>query len=500
MIELRTAPLEDHIEYFLDCAVECYELDACSHFVLRLYGRNEDLLPILGPERTGPITVDITHVLELPTGHMMTHGNVLLDRRAKCDRLSDVADRVLAELPPEQAGGLAYQGLIEIPNRIADLAEVFGQWAITDETVGGDLKDFRDHERVDRNDDPAPRLRRRLMSPRFARWFIRNRYESYDLQGMVERSLARARSIPAQHLRSTYGAIHKALRQQMKAERHREYERRLAIAAPVLKPQQKKMLVRAARTATNVVGERAVTQFIRGEDVTIPGEQISLVIGRSGSLATIGHSAVSVHVKDLAGAHLGQLCVYFEGTPALDQLTALALHMQAGLEAEVLATANVISATELGHAHPLFKRVAKIKLDATVASITDPRRSFGLSRWERDRARSVRYWAAAGGMWMERLGTFVLGRNRNWLDAAIAAGRRHEQDPMDRADVEPRRGLFDQEPGLQALLRDEGGVPVRVQPEAPAVSWSHRDDEGGPGVDRPAQGGALLDLGEAAAS
>lgn len=423
MVELRTAPLEGHIEYTLDCAVEAYELDACSHFVLRLYGRNEDLVPIIGPARQPPSEADmLLRIQEIKPGLIQaTKSPVLRDRLAMCGRLTDIADHVLAELPPEEAGGLAYQGLIEIPRRIADLAEIYAQWAVTDETVGGDMKPFRDRERVDRNDDPPPRLQRRLASPRFARGYIRENHSSYDLRAVVGRSLMRARRIPSQYVRSTYGAIWKALRQQIEAERSRQYQRMLA--PPPLKPDQKRMLRRAAATAANVVGDQAVAQFVRGEDVELPGDQVSLVIARRGSLAAIGHGTIAVAVKDRDGEHLGQLCVYFKGTPALDQLTALALHMQAGLEAEVLKTANVTSATERGLAHPLFKSRKAVVADISGLVFTDPRRSYGLSRWERDKERSARYWAKTGSMWTDRLSTFVLGRNRPWLDAAIAAGR-----------------------------------------------------------------------------
>lgn len=428
MQELRLAPLPGYAEYFLDCAVESYELDACSHTVLRLFGDEKEITAIVEP----PAPITSTELVDLLAGVQ----NESRQRYDRCEQLTDLADQVLTRLDPELAGGLVYHGLIEIPRRIEDLAQTLSSWAVTDETVGGDMKPFRkrrdgsNDERVNRYDDPPPRLARRLASPRFVRNYIRNNDSVPALVDVAERSISRTKLVPPELLRSRFGEVIKLMGRQRDAERMQRFQEMEDARSPRPKPlpdPKRKLLRRAAAIAETVIGSELTRAFVKGDEVELPGNQVSLVIARRGSLAAIGHGNVAVAVKDpISGEQLAQLCVYFEDTPALDQLTAFALHMQAGLEEELINTANITSLTERGTTHPLFQeRARKHQEQLTRADeICFGPRSFSASSWERDRARSERYWLKTGSLWTERLSTYVLGRRQRWLQEAIATGKK----------------------------------------------------------------------------
>src|SRR4051794_14971694 len=122
-MELATEPLAGETEYFLDGALENYEMDAASYLALRLYGDR-------------PIVNEIV----ARGGHEFRG---LRERRAKAAELMDAADGVLTALAPDVAGGLVFRGLAEIPRRITELGEVYADWALTDETEGGAMLPFR---------------------------------------------------------------------------------------------------------------------------------------------------------------------------------------------------------------------------------------------------------------------------------------------------------------------------------------------------------------------
>ena len=111
----------------------------------------------------------------------------------------------------------------------------------------------------------------------------------------------------------------------------------------------------------------------------------------------IGHMGLHVTAAcPTTGVRLADLCVYHENTPALDQLTALSLAMQAGEEDEILKTANLSRVTDAGRAHPLI-------LERGIAE----RR---VRRYDEVREKNEAYWLETKQMWTDTLGVFVLGR------------------------------------------------------------------------------------------
>lgn len=92
---------------------------------------------------------------------------------------------------------------------------------------------------------------------------------------------------------------------------------------------------------------------------------------------------------------------------------------------ELIGSANIISMTERGREHPALHQNAARRdahIEAAHGLLFGPR-SRNQSRWDRDRARSLRYWDKTGEIWVGKLSTAVLGRQRPWLERTIAAGR-----------------------------------------------------------------------------
>lgn len=118
---------------------------------------------------------------------------------------------------------------------------------------------------------------------------------------------------------------------------------------------QHRIATKSANAAVMVLGRDPVSRFMHGAPISLPGEQITLEAKLIGSIwSTTGHGNMTVDVKSHAGERLAGLCVYFDATPVLDQLAALALHISAGNELAVLAAANVTSLTPEGGRHPIF--------------------------------------------------------------------------------------------------------------------------------------------------
>lgn len=92
-----------------------------------------------------------------------------------------------------------------------------------------------------------------------------------------------------------------------------------------------------------------VRMMIAGEDVTLacPGSPFVFKVRAykgawllNGTLSLTGHTPYQLSVHRADGSFLARLCVYFKETPVLDQLLALSMYINAGLEMELLQTAN----------------------------------------------------------------------------------------------------------------------------------------------------------------
>lgn len=403
IVARRMAP-DPLVEYFLDGASECGEIDACTAMTLRLYGNDREVIPILGEGAS--------------------HFRV---RQQKCLRLAEMADGILAGLPAQRRSGLVRSGLHHVAHASVELAETFSNWAIDDEIEGGDLLPFRYKLTRSRNGVPFKRTMRRLHSPKFIRRYVKSEAPEHasHLKALANLSIRRATIFgPAGH----DPTISQDFRAQLNFRAHRqEGERRSETRA------DRKMILRSLRAATSVVGEETVRAFLHGDEIKLIGREAVLVLRKRGSLTDRGHGSLSVALADRNGTRLADLCTFIENTPTLDQLAGFALWMAAGEERAILETANVIQATAEGRLHPLLcQRAAPPQRDRqwAVAELTrmlgpaeadriadimlSDRKPFVRQlTHEQQRARNDAYWTETNGDWIEAMLVFVVG-HRNF--------------------------------------------------------------------------------------
>lgn len=385
---IQSAPFAPDVQWYLDCALEHGELDGGTHAALRLYALRSEVTDIID---------DVP-----PIGYYL-NGRPIPTRLRITSRLADLADRILADLPAEKRGAVAWAGIQHIKTEVDSLAWCLATWAIEDGIKGGCLVPHRKAVAPwQRRYELSPKLRRRLYGPSWVRRYVKLNDDASSLRAKGSRALARLRGIDLRMV-SRAGDV---LAREMKAQ-HENYRRwnehMVRNMAHVLRSEPKdvrrhrRVLKRATSTAVSIVGHSPVSDFVAGRIVTIKGKTIDLEIGRVGSSATIGHSGIHVTAAcPKTGTRLADLCVYHEGTPALDQFTALYLAIQSGEEAEILQTANLSRVSDAGRAHPLIQE-----------------RGLSEHRWRpRDEVaqKNEDYWLETKQLWTDALGVFVLGR------------------------------------------------------------------------------------------
>lgn len=389
---IQSAPFAPDVQWHLDCALEHGELDGGTHAALRLYALRSEVTDIID---------DVPAI-----GHYLSDRPVPLRLRIAA-RLADLADRLLADLPMERRGAVAWAGIQHLKIEVDSLAWCCATWAIEDEIKGGCLKPYirRGMSPWQRRYEPSPKLRRRLHSHAWARRYVKTNDDCRRLREKGTRALARLKGIDLTAVRSAGDVLAADMRAQHEGYRRwnehivREMAARFQMKG--VDRSQRRVLKRAASTAVALVGREPVSDFVAGRVVTLPGETINLEVGRIGSSAVLGHSGIHVTaVCPASGARLADLCVYHEGTPALDQLTALSLAMRSGEEAEVLQTANLSRVTDAGRAHPLIQQ------RGIPERVWRPR--------DEVREKNEAYWHETRKMWTDALGVFVLGRMWGW--------------------------------------------------------------------------------------
>ena len=252
----------------------------------------------------------------------------------------------------------------------------------------------------------SPKQARRLHGRSWIGRYVKTNDDARRLRGMGERLVARAAPIPREIVAEGADLLVEQLKAQH--EGYRQTNAR-AIAAHFAreagprdrrsKQRHRATIKRAASTAVAIIGETIVSDFAAGRSIVLPGETLSLEIARLGSSASLGHGTLTISAVDRrTGRRLADLCVYHQNTPALDQLTALALGMQAGEEDEIIKTANLSRVTELGLEHPLIAERGRDKTEAPWR----PRNE----QQEKNEA----YWIRTKPMWVEAMGVYVLGR------------------------------------------------------------------------------------------
>lgn len=405
-MDIRLTPLDDRDQCFLDSAAESGEMTAACTAVLGLHGDARRIAAIINDRVLGP-----------GCGHRT--------RRGLCARLSGYGYELLAEMPEQRRAGFLAIGLSGALHWTAEIVHALTSWAYEDMTTGGALENFRSIPRCDHRYRATKGVARKLHAPGWIARYVRLNDTVLEARDVVRPLLEMCRAtIPDPH----HLEISADFERQMsafrlvwaKTERGPDYigapgfdaptlssyehiTRDTPISRPkpylVLEKKQRRVIGRAAVMAAAIIGSSAVSAFARGEPVVLPGSDIDLKITRIASSASIGHGRLGVSVLDRGGEHVADLCVYIDGTPALDQLTALALHMQAGLERDVIETANVIRYGAAAADHPVFKeRVANRRAGPVVNS------------WDLRREAWIEYREATKHLYLREVRKVVFGR------------------------------------------------------------------------------------------
>ena len=377
-ISARTTAPPERVEYFLDCAQDAGELDACTAMTLRLYDRDAAAAGMIGT---------------LPANSKYR------DREGLCLRLAALADGVLVRLPPARRAGLVHVGLRFLGKEIISRAEVYAAWAITDTVEGGCLLPFRNKLRM-RRGQIFRRTDRRLHSPRFVRRYVKNASDCAHLTSLVEIATRRAEGI----IPAPDPGIWQEVRAQVSSSDRR--------CEPVLDRPGRRAVRRSLRLAEGVVGHDVVVSFLRGEEIKLVGEEVVVLVRKRGLLSDRGHGCLSVALASRSGARLADLCAYVQDTNTLDQLAALALWVAAGEESKILEVANVTRLEPSRIEHPLLKAHAERRRLARNDDLADAlaRGLVSGAGWHRPRRSHeettemcARYWAATGKHWVEAL-------------------------------------------------------------------------------------------------
>lgn len=392
-MEISTIPLPADVEYWLDSALEHDEIDGSTHIALKLYANRSDLMRILDDE------------------YKFDGIGSIKPRLARCAAVTSLADAILAELPDDKRGPIAWAGVQHMRFTVQATANNLATWAHEDQICGGCMLPYKRPRNLTEQRrmsamQLSPRQRRQLYGRNWIRRYVTRAEEADRLRGLGLRVTARLRGVDRHSAKSQAEQLASDLQAQHEGYR-RHNERQIMLYTGSLRlrdtragrKQKRKIIGKALVCAESVLGSQKVREFTDGRAVYIEGQAIALEIGRIGSSSTIGHSGLRIVAVELGSKRrLANLCVYHENTPALDQLTALALGMQAGEEEDIIATANLSQVTAAGLAHPL---------------IADRGKDHAEQPWRpRDHRAQANetYWQATKPIWIEALGVHALGR------------------------------------------------------------------------------------------
>lgn len=391
-------PLPPDIEYFLDCANEYDEIGAFAHNVLTLLGDRKIVAKIIDEIRPG---------------------KPLRGRREACLDLDAYAHELVTERSIEEQKAFAAGGMRWEPLHMLRLAEYLVHFNFEDETRGGAATPMRRHWRCDNNYDPTPRARRHLYAPSAIRRYARLEDQAIPYARIFARRMHRLpASSPAyceligallREQREAYRQEYMAARAKFEGAQRRRFFNRREIG------EQRRVVTKAAQFCAGLLGSDQVGAFARGEPVRLPCRDVVIEVARANSVASIGHGALDVRLCNHDGTRLAGLCVFFDQTPAIDQLAAIALHVQAGCEQEIIDTGNLYNVTNVGTEHPTVRArlaknaMAEQRIDEAVRRLNGRR----LSQSEHDKQLSAmrRYKAQTIQMYMDAVVAQVWGRN-----------------------------------------------------------------------------------------
>lgn len=345
-MEPRPHQLPPDQRYCIDTAFEQGEIGPFAHQTLHLYGDPASLDSILDRPRSG---------------RGWLHGG----RGAIAIELDEYAHWIATFLNEATLRMLFASHLLIERARLTSDGHTMAFMRYEDETRGGANLPFRDHPRCRRDHTAAPRAMRKLTSPKAIRRYVKHSEPGIGLlyrRPMIER----LRRLPWPASLDEACPLVEIMEQQLRAHRLEADRRWRAFfdersgslprpGRPFLRA-ERKMIRKSAGVAAGFVGERAVSTFVHGGTVALVGALARYEVSLHARLADCrGHGALSVAAFDPGGARLGNICVFFERTPPLDQLAALAMYIAAGEERAILERGNFFNVTAAGACHELVR-------------------------------------------------------------------------------------------------------------------------------------------------
>lgn len=122
----------------------------------------------------------------------------------------------------------------------------------------------------------------------------------------------------------------------------------------------KKILRRSMNVFKQLIGSNELKAFLNGDGINVEGHYFNYLMKRNPQVDLVqdAYHPVGVHIPykltlldKESGLEMTDICVYFEGTPAIDQVAAMIMHIQSGEEKAILQKANIFNV------RPDFSRV-----------------------------------------------------------------------------------------------------------------------------------------------
>jgi hypothetical protein len=134
----------------------------------------------------------------------------------------------------------------------------------------------------------------------------------------------------------------------------------------------------------------------------LQGQNMALEVSSRGDIARLGHGGLTVHLCTPAGDRLSGLCVYFDKTPVLDQVAAIAQCIFKQAVRPSLSTPAISTRSHRSVPHPIVTdRVKKMK--------TEPGRAPRDTDKDRKTAAQARYKADTLRIYFDAVTTTVWG-------------------------------------------------------------------------------------------
>lgn len=123
---------------------------------------------------------------------------------------------------------------------------------------------------------------------------------------------------------------------------------------------------RSGEMMRQMVGNENMYSYINGRPFRLRGHLFDYVITKTQAIFEQTANPRGGHIPyDLAiydnGERLCRLCIYFENTPVMDQIAAIAMYIKSGEEREMLQTANMFDRSLTFDEHPIMQELGKTR-------------------------------------------------------------------------------------------------------------------------------------------